>query len=259
MLILLSPSKKLDENPDTGQPAGHTQPRLLDDAGKLVSQLKSMAPQELAGLMHLSDRLASLNAARYQHWSLPFTPANARPALFAFRGDVYAGLDADTLSPAALAFAQQHVRILSGLYGVLRPLDLMQAYRLEMGTRLANEYGRDLYAFWGERITAQLNQDLSESGPALVVNLASNEYFRVVKPGILNGRLITPVFRDWSRGQYKVISFFAKKARGLMTRYLIDQRIDSTEGLIGFETAGYAFNPVLTLHPDEPVFTRRQD
>ncbi|MCB1638496.1 MAG: peroxide stress protein YaaA, partial [Thiothrix sp.] len=140
-----------------------------------------------------------------------------------------------------------------------RPLDLMQPYRLEMGTRLANERGRDLYAFWGERITAQLNQDLAVSGNNLVVNLASAEYFKSVKPKALQGQLVTPAFRDWSKDRYKMISFFAKKARGLMTRYLIEQRIDSLEGLLGFEAAGYGFNPALTREPDQPVFTRRQD
>lgn len=257
MLILISPAKKLDyESPlstDT-----HSQPQFLDHAQQLVDQLKSYAPHDIAGLMHLSEKLALLNFERYQEWQQPFTPENARPALLAFKGDVYEGMAAGTMDQATLDYAQDHLRILSGLYGVLRPLDLMQAYRLEMGTSLQNERGKDLYAFWKGIITGQLNADLAASGSEVIVNLASNEYFKSVEKKALQGRLITPAFKDWKNGQYKMISFFAKKARGMMTRYLLENRVDDPAQLLEFAEAGYAFNPELTVKPDEPVFTRRE-
>lgn len=258
MLILISPAKKLDyEAPPVTE--RYSQPQFLDQSQLLVDQLKALGPHELGSLMHLSDKLAALNFERYAEWQQPFAPDNAKQAVLAFRGDVYAGMDADSMDAATLDYAQQHLRILSGLYGVLRPLDLMQAYRLEMGTSLQNERGKDLYAFWGERITAKLNSDLAESGSGLVVNLASNEYFKSVKKKALDGQLITPAFKDWKNGQYKMISFFAKKARGMMTRYLLEQRVERAEGVLDFAEGGYAYNAELTKNPQEPVFTRRQD
>ncbi len=257
MLILISPAKKLDyaAPPVTEE---YSQPQFLAQSQLLVDQLKTLGPHELGSLMHLSDKLAALNFERYAEWQQPFAPANAKQAVLAFRGDVYAGMDADSMDAATLAYAQQHLRILSGLYGILRPLDLMQAYRLEMGTALKNARGKDLYAFWGTMITDKLNQDLAGSGSELVVNLASNEYFKSVKPARLNGTLVTPVFKDWKNDQYKMISFFAKKARGMMTRYLLEQRVDQAAGVLDFAAAGYAYNATLTHNPQQPVFTRRQ-
>lgn len=258
MLILISPAKKLDYD-STLNTIVHSQPQFLDHSQQLVDQLKSYAPHDIAGLMHLSEKLALLNFERYQEWQQPFTTENARPALLAFKGDVYEGMAADTLDQATLDYAQHHLRILSGLYGVLRPMDLMQAYRLEMGASLQNERGKDLYAFWKDVLTEQLNADLIESGSDLVVNLASNEYFKSVDEKVLQGRLITPAFKDWKNGQYKIISFYAKKARGMMTRYLLENRVDNLTQLTDFTAAGYAFNAELTVQPDAPVFTRRQE
>jgi cytoplasmic iron level regulating protein YaaA (DUF328/UPF0246 family) len=180
--------------------------------------------------------------ARYQSWEPEHTPDNARPAVLAFKGDVYTGLDAESFSEADFSFAQQHLRILSGLYGVLRPLDLLEPYRLEMGTRLKTASGDNLYQFWGDRITAALNEELKTSDD-VVVNLASNEYFKAVQPKALNARLITPVFKDFKNGQYKIISFYAKKARGLMSRYIIQNRIDAPEAIKAFDLEGYYFSP----------------
>lgn len=258
MLILISPAKKLDYETPLSTDV-HSQPQFLEHSQQLIDQLKSYAPHEVADLMHLSEKLALLNFERFQDWQTPFTAENARPAVLAFKGDVYTGMAADTMDQATLDYAQQHLRILSGLYGVLRPLDLMQPYRLEMGTSLQNERGKDLYAFWNGVITDKLNADLAASGSEVVVNLASSEYFKSVNKKALNGRLITPAFKDWKNGQYKMISFFAKKARGMMTRYVLENRVDDPEQLHAFAQDGYAFNPELTTKPDEPVFTRRQD
>ena len=256
MLILISPAKKLDYETElvTEQ---YSQPQFLDQSTILIEQLRQYAPHEIASLMHLSDKLAALNFERFAAWNTPFTQDNARPAVLAFRGDVYEGMAADTFSDTDFDYAQQHLRILSGLYGVLRPLDLMQAYRLEMGTGLKNERGKDLYAFWGERITDRLNADLAESGNELIVNLASNEYFKSVKKKSLQGQLITPAFKDWKNGQYKMISFFAKKARGMMTRYLIQNQVTDVAGMLKFQADGYAYDEALTKSPSEPVFSRR--
>lgn len=241
MLLLVSPAKDLDVQPLT-KTVAVTQPQLLEQSQQLADICKDLTPNDLSGLMHISDKLAGLNAARFAQWQLPFTEQNAKAALFTFNGDVYQGLDALSLSDDDIAFAQQHLRILSGLYGVLRPLDLMQPYRLEMGTKLANPQGKDLYAFWQDSITTLLNQQLSALNSELVVNLASQEYFKAVKPKLLNGRLITPVFKDFKNGQYKIISFFAKKARGLMARYIIQQRITEASQLKSFDLAGYQFS-----------------
>ena len=241
MLTLLSPAKTLDfDTPPVTSTA--TQPRFADDSAALVDVLKGYSPAQLGNLMKLSPALAELNVQRYHDWRLPFSAANAKQAILAFKGDVYTGLNADTLSAAQLEFAQQHVRILSGLYGLLRPLDFIQPYRLEMGTALPNSQGKDLYAYWGERITLAVNQALHSSGSEVLVNLASNEYFSAVKPKQLTGRLITPVFKDEKNGQYKIISFYAKKARGLMTRWIIEQQLNSPDLLPEFNAAGYRFS-----------------
>lgn len=254
MLLLVSPAKDLDFQP-LAKPVNVTQPAMLAQSRQLADICKGLTPADLSSLMHISDKLAGLNAARFAQWQLPFTEQNAKAALFAFNGDVYQGLDAGSLTDDNIAYAQQHLRILSGLYGVLRPLDLMQPYRLEMGTKLANPHGKDLYAFWQNSITEQLNQQLSELQTDIVVNLASQEYFKAVKPKLLQGRLISPVFKDFKNGQYKIISFFAKKARGLMARYIIEQRLSTAEQIKGFDLAGYQYSAEQSS-ADEPVFLR---
>lgn len=252
MLTLLSPAKTLDyESPLLTDTA--TVPDFLDDSAELIEVLRRYSPQEISGLMGLSAKLADLNVARYSSWQLPFNADNARQALLAFKGDVYTGLQVEDFSQDDLDFAQQHVRILSGLYGLLRPLDWMQPYRLEMGTRLVNPRGKDLYAFWEGRITAAINAALETTlhanttlagqGSACIVNLASNEYFKSVQPKGLNAQLITPVFKDEKNGQYKIISFYAKKARGLMTRFMVKNRIDQAADLKAFDLAGYQYSP----------------
>ena len=256
MLLVISPAKNLDyDTPATTNT--YSQPDHLDHAAKLIEQLKDFAVQDIAELMKLSDKLSALNVARYQSWHPDFNTDNAKQAVLAFNGDVYTGLNAPTFSEEELNFAQQHLRILSGLYGLLRPLDLMQPYRLEMGTKLANPQGKDLYAFWGNVITDALNEQLQALNSEELVNLASTEYFKSVKPKGLNGRVITPVFKDWKNGQYKIISFFAKKARGLMCRYAIENRIQNAEDLKGFDLAGYQYDESLSKG-DTWVFTRKE-
>ena len=240
MLIVVSPAKTLDYESDLPT-AEHTEPMMLEESQVLVDQLKEYTPAQIGSLMKLSDKLSILNATRFEEWGKPFTPDNARQAMFAFKGDVYTGLDAYSFKKGDVTFAQKHLRILSGLYGLLKPLDLMQPYRLEMGTKLENERGKDLYAFWGDRITDALNEDLKPKGDVLV-NLASNEYFKSVKKKALNAQIITPVFKDEKNGQYKVISFYAKKARGLMAAYAIKNRVKVAEDLKQFDTAGYKFH-----------------
>jgi uncharacterized protein len=240
MLIFLSPAKSLDYKTPP-QVATHTQPAFLKQSEVLIKQLRKLSPADIANLMDLSDPLALLNFNRYADWKLPFTPENAKQAVLAFDGDVYDGLAAKTLSAADLDFAQQHVRILSGLYGILKPLDLMQPYRLEMGTKLANKGGKDLYAFWGERLLDAINAELAKMPRPVAVNLASEEYFKAAVGRKINGLLIQPVFEDWKNGKYKIISFYAKRARGLMTRYAVLNRLDEPEGLKEFDYDGYAF------------------
>jgi len=240
MLAVISPAKTLDfESPLATE--RFTRPAFLDEACELVDSLKGLEPHHLSELMGISAKLGELNAQRYQQWHTPFTTENARQALLAFRGDVYTGLDADSFSEADFQFAQDHLRILSGLYGLLRPLDLIQPYRLEMGTAFPNRMGKDLYAFWGEKITGALNRCLDDDG--VLVNLASNEYFKSVKPAALKARIITPQFRDWKNGRYKMISFYAKKARGMMVAYMVKHRLTEPEQLKAFDTAGYRFSP----------------
>ncbi|GGC55916.1 peroxide stress protein YaaA [Marinobacter halophilus] len=240
MLMIISPAKTLDYDSPLATDT-YTQPDFLDDACELIDQLKDLEPHQVSNLMSISDKLGQLNAERFRAWSTPFTLNNARQAILAFKGDVYTGLDAETFSDEDFAFAQKHLRMLSGLYGLLKPLDLMQPYRLEMGTRFENQRGKDLYAFWGNKLTEALNQLLAEDDQVLV-NLASNEYFKSIKKKDLDGRLITPQFKDWKNGQYKMISFYAKKARGLMCRYATQNRISQVDDLKGFNLEGYYFS-----------------
>jgi cytoplasmic iron level regulating protein YaaA (DUF328/UPF0246 family) len=205
--------------------------------------------------MHVSDKIGGLNAARFGSWNPAFTPANAKQALLAFKGDVYTGLDAQSLGEADFDYAQQHLRMLSGLYGLLRPLDLMQPYRLEMGTKLANARGKDLYAFWGTRISEWLNEALADQGDDVLLNLASNEYFSAVKRSALKARVIDAEFKDLKNGQYKIISFYAKKARGLMSRFVIEQRINDPVQLKHFDVQGYRYNAEQSS-PNKLVFLR---
>lgn len=240
MLTVISPAKTLDyETPPITETA--TLPEFSDHSAELIRQLRELSVQDIAVLMKLSDKLAALNVARYESWQPEFTRENAKQALLAFKGDVYTGLDAESFSETDLEFAQQNLRMLSGLYGLLKPLDLMQPYRLEMGTKFANSRGKDLYAFWGSIITEKLNELLAEQGSDVLVNLASNEYFKVVKKKELKARIITPVFKDQKNGQYKIISFYAKKARGLMSRYIIQHQISDPEQLKDFDLEGYRF------------------
>lgn len=242
MLMVISPAKTLDYK--TSPPTKHyTQPDMLQHSAELIDILRKKPPAELSELMSLSDKLAILNAGRYDEWQPPFTLQNAKQAVFAFMGDVYAGLDTATLNSVQIDYLQQHLRILSGLYGVLRPLDLMQAYRLEMGTKLASSRGKDLYAFWGTHITEVLNTYLAGQHDPVLVNLASQEYFGSVDTRAINGAVITPVFQDNKNGQYKVISFYAKRARGLMVRWAAQHNVDEPDALKKFDSDGYTFNP----------------
>jgi len=254
MLTVISPAKTLDyDTPPVTQ--RYTQPQYLDDSQELIVQLRELSPAQISELMHLSDKLAGLNAARFGSWTPAFTPDNAKQALLAFKGDVYTGLDAESLSEDDFSYAQEHLRMLSGLYGLLRPLDLMQPYRLEMGTKLANARGKDLYAFWGTRISEWLNQALADQGDDLLLNLASNEYFSAVKRNALKARIINTEFRDFKNGQYKIISFYAKKARGMMSRFVIQERINDPEQLKQFDVQGYYYSAEQSK-PDNLVFLR---
>jgi len=254
MLMVISPAKTLDfETPPAIE--RFTLPQYLDHSQELVEQLRELSPAQISELMHVSDKIGGLNAARFGSWNPAFTPANAKQALLAFKGDVYTGLDAQSLGEADLDYAQQHLRMLSGLYGLLRPLDLMQPYRLEMGTKLANARGKDLYAFWGTRISEWLNEALAEQGDDVLLNLASNEYFSAVKRSALKARVIDTEFKDLKNGQYKIISFYAKKARGLMSRFVIEQRIDDPAALKAFDLQGYRYNPEQSS-PQKLVFLR---
>lgn len=259
MIVVLSPAKSLDfaTSPVV---ATYTQPGFLEQSQLLIDRLRALSPLELSQLMGISDQLAALNATRFREWRLPFTPDNAKQAVLAFNGDVYEGLAASTLSPADLDFAQRHLRILSGLYGLLRPLDLIAAYRLEMGIALPNPRGKNLYEFWGERLVDALNAALNEAGAGALVNLASQEYFRSIKSPRLAAPVVEPVFEDWSASQrkFKVVSFYAKRARGLMARYAVTQRLDRAEGLKDFSAEGYAYAPEASS-ATRWVFRRKSD
>lgn len=257
MLYLLSPAKSLDyDTPSSGKKA--TTPQFIDRSAELIEVLKTKSTADIAQLMDLSEPLAALNVARYAAWSPKFTAKNSKPAVFAFNGDVYDGLSAKTLGDDDLAWAQRHVAILSGLYGVLRPMDKLQPYRLEMGTALATSKGRNLYDYWGDTIALHLNQRLAANASPVIVNLASQEYFRAADRRVLKARVIDCVFEDWKGGRYKIISFFAKKARGLMARYAITNRVATPKTLEKFDLEGYAFDAPAS-EPDRLVFRRRLD
>lgn len=255
MLIVVSPAKTLDFEQQSLHKVT-SKPELLTHSKKLIAQLREFSPKQLSKLMSISDKLADEVHAYVTGWKTKYDTAASKQALLAFRGDVYLGLDADSFTTKDFDFAQQHLRILSGLYGVLRPLDLMQAYRLEMGTKLKNEHGKDLYEFWGDRISKSISKALQEQGDDVLVNLASNEYFKSAQPKNLDGRVITPVFKDRNpKGEYKVMSFFAKKARGMMARQIIREQIDDVDGILKFRAAGYKYNRGQSTE-DKPVFTR---
>lgn len=256
MLVVISPAKNLDY--ETPLPTKkNSQPAFLDDSAELIKGLRKLAPQDIGKLMGISDKLAAENFDRFQNWKPPFTTKNARPAVLAFKGDVYLGMDAYNFSADDFAFAQQHLRILSGLYGLLKPLDLMQPYRLEMGTAWETKRGKNLYAFWGDKLTLELNKQLKKLKSETLINLASTEYFKAVNEKALNAEIITPVFKDYKNGQYKMISFLAKRARGLMSAYIINKRIEQAAELKKFKVDGYSFNAGLTKGSTW-VFTRKQ-
>lgn len=241
MLILLSPAKTLDfKTPPLAKKATH--PRFAEQCSELVNKLKKLDPKAIGKLMHISPKLAELNYERYQNYQTTHGKDNSRPAIFAFTGDVYQGMKLNEWSQSDFDTAQAQIRILSGLYGVLRPLDRIQPHRLEMGTRLKTKRGKNLYEFWGSTITKQLNNDLQSSGSNLVVNLASNEYFSSVKSKGLEGTLVTPIFKDEKNGKFKVLSFYAKKARGMMTDFIVRNRVESADDLQAFRTDGYEFD-----------------
>jgi len=256
MLIVLSPAKSLDYDtpPSTDK---HTLPIFINESAKLVADLKKLSLQEVAELMDLSDKLAALNVARFGEWSKKFTAKNSKQAILAFNGDVYEGLDAASLSAKALDYTQDHVRVLSGIYGVLKPLDLMQPYRLEMGTAFKNTVGKDLYAFWGDKITLALKEELEKQKSKTLINLASDEYFKSVKADKLGFPIVAPVFQDEKAGKYKIVSFYAKRARGLMTRFIIDNKIDKAADLKDFDYEGYKFAPKESTDA-KPVFRRKE-
>ena len=257
MLMLISPAKTLDFSPPPASIA-FTQPRFQRDAQSLIDTLRQLSPEEIGKLMSISPKLAEQNVQRYHDWQLPFSIDNAKQAILAFRGDVYTGLDADSLTDCARNFAQRHVRILSGLYGLLQPLDLIQPYRLEMGTRLTTDKGSNLYQYWGNGLTESLNQELTTAGTDVVVNLASNEYFKAIKTQNLNATVITPAFLDRKNGVYKMISFYAKKARGSMVRFIADHQLSQPDTVRQFDRDGYRYCPQRS-EPTEPVFIRDQE
>ncbi len=258
MLIVVSPAKTLDyESPLTVRK--HTVPAFMQESQELVAQLQQLHPDDLCRLMGISSKLGELNFARFANWHTPFNLKNARQAIFAFKGDVYLGLKAEQFSAADLNFAQKHLRILSGLYGILRPLDLMQPYRLEMGSDFRNNGGKNLYSFWGTKLTAHLNDELAAQTGAskYLINLASNEYFGALHPKLIAAEIITPVFKDFAGGQYRVLSFFAKKARGEMAAYLIRNRVSSPKKIPAFAVDGYHYSQAEST-PANPVFLRKQ-
>ena len=256
MLFLLSPAKALDYDtpPHT---ATHTKPLFTRQSAQLIDVLKTKSPQQISTLMKLSDALSGLNAARYEAWSAKFTPKNSKQAVLAFNGDVYGGLDAKTLSESQLGWAQEHVCILSGLYGVLRPLDWMQPYRLEMGTSLATDHGKNLYQFWGSQIADYLDERAALDASPVIVNLASEEYFKAVDRKALKARVVTCVFEEYRGDKYKIIGFLAKRARGLMVRYAVEKKVGSVKKLEGFNVEGYRFDAAAS-ESDRLVFRRKK-
>lgn len=248
MIVLLSPAKTLDETPVEN--IAISEARLLKESGKLVRLLRKKSVGDLQELMSISEKLAQLNVDRYKSYKTPFTLENAKPAALLFKGDVYTGLEADSFDEADLEFAQDHIRILSGLYGILRPLDLVQPYRLEMGTRLENGKFSNLYQFWDKRITKLINEDLQKTGEEVVLNLASQEYFKAVKPDVLKGRLIHVHFKEDRNGKLKVISFNAKKARGRLANLIVKERVTDVESIKTFSVDGYEYQADLSSETD---------
>lgn len=255
MLMLVSPAKSLDEKTPVQTPL-HTRGVLLEEAAQLIEALQLIGPEEIGQLMHISEKLSELNYQRFQDWQMPFPPEQTKQAAWLFKGDVYQGLDAYSLSEQGVDYIQTHLRILSGLYGLLKPCDDILPYRLEMGCKFANQKGKDLYTFWGAKITELLNAELAQQKSKTIVNLASAEYFKAVQPKLLKARIITPIFKEWKNGQYKIISFYAKRARGLMTRYAADNQLENAEELKFFDVDGYRFNAELSSETDW-VFTRK--
>ncbi|MEO1528831.1 MAG: peroxide stress protein YaaA [Planctomycetota bacterium] len=254
MLSLLSPAKTLDyETPATTDTL--TTPDFLDHSAELVEILKKKSVKQIGKLMGISEKLATLNHERFQTWQNPMPPAEVKQAVLAFKGDVYLGLEAGTLTAKQLGYAQDHLRILSGLYGMLRPLDAMLPYRLEMGTKLKTSRGSDLYSFWGASLTAAINEQLAATKSKYLINLASNEYFQSVRAGEIEANIISPTFKDLSNGKYKIISFFAKKARGMMAAYLIRGRVKTLKKLTAFDSDGYRYDEESSTE-SKPVFLR---
>ncbi len=253
MIIVISPSKTLDLSTHKFQT--FTLPRQLTQSQDLINTAKQLSAEELSNLMKISDKLSQLNWQRYRDFNTPFSLSNAKQALLAFKGDVYGGIDSDNYSIEDFDYAQHHLRILSGLYGALRPLDLIQAYRLEMGTRLQNQHGKNLYEFWGNQVTELLNQDFTEQSSPVLINLASNEYFKVIKPNLLNAKILTLAFKENKAGVYKTIGIHAKRARGLMTNFIIKNRLSKVEHVKSFALENYIFNPKLSSEK-EWVFSR---
>jgi len=251
--VVISPAKTLDFEtaPAIDQ---FSEPRFLDDSETLITELRELSEDDISSLMKVSDAIAELNAKRFEDWKRPFQPQNAKQAVLSFKGDVYQGLNAETLSAKQFSQLDSKLRILSGLYGLLKPLDLIQPYRLEMGTKFANSAGPNLYKFWGDKLVDSLNDEMADDD--VLINLASNEYFKALPKKKIKSRVVTPAFKDYKNGEYKMISFYAKKARGLMVRYIIDNAIDSAEGIEKFNYEGYSFNKELSK-PDSPVFTRK--
>ena len=254
MLAIISPAKTLDYKSPVPT-RKHTEPVFLAESGELIKGLRQLAPPDIADLMGISGQLAELNADRYATWQPPFTRRNARQAILAFKGDVYLGLDAYAYSERDFTWAQKHVRILSGLHGLLKPLDLIQPYRLEMGTKLHTEHGATLYDFWGTKVTDALNEAIAAQKQPVLINLASNEYFGVLDAARIDARVITPTFRDLKNGRYKFLSFFGKKARGLMTSYIVKNRVSTLKGLKAFDWHGYRYSKEQS-RGDEWVFLR---
>ena len=256
MLLVISPAKTLDYDTQP-KTKTFTLPDYLDDSQILIDRARDWSALDIAELMQVSMKIADLNFERFEAWHTPFTPENAKQAVLAFKGDVYTGLDAESFKAADFKFAQKHLRILSGLYGLLRPLDLMQPYRMEMGRKVDTERGKNLYEFWGSEITEGINKQLKKLKSPYLINLASNEYFKAVKPKLLDGEIITPEFKDWKNGQYKMMGVYAKKARGQLSRFVIQNQLTEPEAMKEFNVDGYGFNEEMSSG-SKWVFTRRQ-
>ncbi len=259
MLTIISPAKSLDFESKVATKK-HSNPQFLTEASELVGSLRKLSPAKISSLMSISDKLANENFQRFNEWKTPFNLDNSRQAIFAFRGDVYLGLKAEELNSSDLNYAQNHLRILSGLYGILRPLDLMQAYRLEMGSRFSVKNNRNLYEFWGEKITNSVNTELNSQSKTtrFLVNLASNEYFSSIKGNEIDAEIITPQFKDWSKDKYRMISFFAKRARGLMAAYIVKNKVKTPAELTAFNTDGYSFCAEESTE-SELIFKRKKE